>query len=160
MPSRVKLGVIGAGSATFSVGVVKDICLQESLAGSHVTLMDVNPDRLEPMLRFGERYARELGADVTFDMTTEREEALREADFVLNTAQYGGHDFVEGLRAWTEEQGYYRGFRINDVLNIRVMLSVARDMQRLCPDAWLIQAGNPVFEGCTAMTRATGIKVC
>jgi len=160
MPSRVKLGVIGAGSATFSVGVVKDICLQESLAGSHVTLMDVNPDRLEPMLRFGERYARELGADVTFDMTTEREEALREADFVLNTAQYGGHDFVEGLRAWTEEQGYYRGFRINDVLNIRVMLSVARDMDRLCPDAWLIQAGNPVFEGCTAMTRATGIKVC
>ncbi|UCC68062.1 MAG: alpha-glucosidase/alpha-galactosidase, partial [Armatimonadota bacterium] len=37
---------------------------------------------------------------------------------------------------------------------------VARDMERLCPDAWLIQAGNPVFEGCTAMTRETAIRVC
>ena len=160
MPSGVKLGVIGAGSATFSVGVVKDICLRESLAGSHVTLMDVNLERLEPMHRFGQRYASELGADVTFDMTTDRGEALRDADFVINTAQYGGHEFVEGLRAWTEEQGYYRGFRVNDMLNIRVMMSVARDMERLCPEAWLIQAGNPVFEGCTAMTRETGINVC
>ncbi len=160
MPSAVRLGVIGAGSAVFSVGVVKDICLRESLAGSHVTLMDVNVERLEPMHAFARRYASELGADVTFHMTTEREEALREADFVINTAMYGGRDFVEELRAWTEEHGYYRGFRANDILNIRLMVSVARDMERLCPDAWLIQAGNPVFEGCTAMTRETGIKVC
>jgi alpha-galactosidase len=40
------------------------------------------------------------------------------------------------------------------------MLDVARDVERLCPEAWLIQAGNPVFEGCTAMTRETGVKVC
>ena len=40
------------------------------------------------------------------------------------------------------------------------MLDVARDMERICPDAWLIQSGNPVFEGCTLMTRETGIKVC
>jgi len=40
------------------------------------------------------------------------------------------------------------------------MLDVAQDMERLCPDAWLIQSGNPVYEGCTLMTRATGIKVC
>ncbi len=39
-------------------------------------------------------------------------------------------------------------------------MSVARDMERICPDAWLIQSGNPVFEGCTLMTRETGIKVC
>jgi len=39
------------------------------------------------------------------------------------------------------------------------MLEVARDMERLCPNAWLIQSGNPVFEGCTLMTRQTGVKV-
>ncbi len=160
MSSAVKLGVIGAGSATFSVGLVRDICLQQSLAGSHVTLMDVDRERLTPVHTFARRYAAELGADVTFDMSLEREEALRDADFVINTAMYGGHEYVEGLRAWAEERGYYRGFRIDQVLNIRLMVSVARDMERLCPDAWLIQAGNPVFEGCTAMTRETGTKVC
>jgi alpha-galactosidase len=40
------------------------------------------------------------------------------------------------------------------------MLAVARDMEEVCPDAWLIQAGNPVFQGCTLLTRETGIKVC
>jgi alpha-galactosidase len=122
--------------------------------------MDVNPERLDPMLQFARRYAAELGADISFEMTTDREAALKDADFVINTAQVGGHDFVESLRAWTEEQGYYRGFGLASWLNIRLMLSVARDMERLCPAAWLIQAGNPVFEGCTAMTRETGIKVC
>jgi alpha-galactosidase len=160
MPSAVKLGVIGAGSAVFSVGVVRDICLRESLAGSHVTLMDVDEERLRPMYEFAQRYARELGADVTFDMTVDRSVALQDADFVLNTAMYGGREWVEAFRAWSEQQGYYRGFRANDIMNIRLMLDVARDMERLCPEAWLIQAGNPVFEGCTAMTRETGIKVC
>jgi alpha-galactosidase len=32
-------------------------------------------------------------------------------------------------------------------------------MERLCPDAWLIQSGNPIFEGCTAMTRQTSTRV-
>lgn len=160
MPSAIKLAVIGAGSATFSAGLVRDICLQESLAGSHVSLMDIEPGRLDPVHTFARRYGSELGAEVTFDSTPSREEALRDADFVINTAMYRGHDFVEGMRSWAEERGYYRGFRIDQVLNIRLMLSVASDMQRFCPNAWLIQAGNPVFEGCTAMTRQTSIKVC
>ncbi len=160
MARAIKLSVIGAGSATFSVGLVRDICLAESLAGSLVTLMDVDQDRVEVMHRFAQRYTGELGAKVSFARTTDREVALREADFVINTAQVGGHTGVEALRAWTEAQGYYRGFRLGQCLNVRLMLSVARDMERGCPQAWLIQAGNPVFEGCTAMTRATGIQVC
>jgi alpha-galactosidase len=36
---------------------------------------------------------------------------------------------------------------------------VARDIERICPNARLIQSANPVFEGCTLMTRETGVKV-
>ncbi len=160
MPGPIRLGVIGAGSAEFSAGLVKDICLTPGLAGSRVVLMDVDAGRAETMHRFAQRYAAELGSDVSFHWTTAREEALAGADFVVNTAQVGGHAQVEGLRAWCEEQGYYRGFRLAHLIQIRFMLSVARDMERLCPEAWLIQASNPVFEGCTAMSRATRIKVC
>jgi alpha-galactosidase len=160
MAKPIKLGVIGAGSATFSAGLVQDICLRESLAGSHVTLMDVDEARVGVMGKFARRYAAEMGAAVTFEATTDREACLREADFVINTAQVGGHSSVEALRDWTESWGYYRGFRLDPALNIRLMLAVAQDMERLCPDAWLIQAGNPVFEGCTAMARETGVKVC
>ncbi|MFB3883131.1 MAG: alpha-glucosidase/alpha-galactosidase [Armatimonadota bacterium] len=156
----IKLGVIGAGSAEFSAGMVRDICTMPSLSGSSVVLMDVDGGRAETMHRFAQRYAAELGADVRFERTTDREAALRDADFVMNTAQIGGHDQVERLRAWCQARGYYRGFRLSAIIQCRFMVSVARDMERLCPNAWLIQASNPVFEGCTAMTRATGIKVC
>jgi alpha-galactosidase len=39
------------------------------------------------------------------------------------------------------------------------MLEVVRDIEWICPNAWLIH-GNPVFDGCTLMTRETGVKVC
>ena len=29
---------------------------------------------------------------------------------------------------------------------LRLMLDVAHDMEKICPNAWLIQVGNPVFE--------------
>jgi alpha-galactosidase len=158
MPTAIKLTIIGAGSATFSVGVIRDVCMQRGLAGSRVTLMDIDEDRLSRMHEFGRRYAAELGVDVAFDATTDREVALSDADFVLNSALVGGHALAEDTRKWTETLGYYRGFGLSGFGNIRLMLAVARDMERLCPNAWLIMAGNPVFEGCTVVTRETSIK--
>jgi alpha-galactosidase len=47
MGKAIKLGVIGAGSATFSLGLVRDLCLADSLRGSLVTFMDVDRGRLK-----------------------------------------------------------------------------------------------------------------
>ena len=46
MARAIKLGVIGAGSAQFSLGLVRDLCLAESLSGSTVTFMDIDEGRL------------------------------------------------------------------------------------------------------------------
>jgi alpha-galactosidase/6-phospho-beta-glucosidase family protein len=161
MSRSIKLGVIGAGSAQFSLGLVRDLCLAESLYGSTVTFMDIDEGRLGMVHRLAVRYAAELGVDLRFEATTEREWALREADFVLNTALPGGHGIEEECRAATEAIGYYRGLRQlqTNLRQFGLMLSIARDMERLCPNAWLVQSANPVFEGCTLMTRETGIKV-
>ena len=78
MGTAVRIGVIGAGSATFSLGLVKDLCLTESLRGSHVSFMDVDAERLEMIHRLAERYADELGADITFDQTLDRREAMQD----------------------------------------------------------------------------------
>jgi alpha-galactosidase len=158
--TSIKLGVIGAGSAQFSLGLVRDLCLQQSLYGSTVTFMDVDQGRLEMIARLARRYAGELGIDLRFEETTDRERALRDADFVLNTALVGGHDPEEAGRRLAAEHGYYRGTRLQtNFKQYAMMLSVAQDMERLCPKAWLIQSSNPVFEGCTLMTRETGTKV-
>lgn len=161
MATAVKISVIGAGSAQFSLGLVKDLCLTESLAGSLVSFMDINEERLEMIHQLASRYANELGADLRFEKTTDREASLQDADFVINTAYVKGHHHAAAIRELTARHGYYYGgIRLGDYYQLKLMLDVARDMERICPDAWLIQSGNPVFAGCTLMTRETGIKVC
>ena len=160
MATPVRIGVIGAGSATFSLGLVKDLCLTPNLAGSEVVFMDIDAERLGPITGLAERYAREMGNDLRFVRTTDREEALRDSDFVINTADAKGHYHARRVRETTARHGYYYGgVDIGAFYNLDLMLSVARDMERICPDAWLIQSGNAVFEGCTLMTRETGVKV-
>jgi alpha-galactosidase len=161
MSTAVKIGVIGAGSAQFSAGLVNDLCQTEGLAGSHVTFMDINPEPMNIVHKLALRFADELGADFTFDVTTEREAALRDADFVVNTAYVLGHHHARAVRELTAEHGYYYGgVKLGSWHQLRLMLDVARDMERICPDAWLIQSGNPVFAGCTLMTRETDIQIC
>ncbi len=159
MPTPVKVALIGAGSATFAAGIVRDLCVNAGLHGSHVALMDVDGKRLAMTHRLAERLSDELDAGLTFSSTLDREEALQGAEFVLNTAQVGGHSWVEEQRALAEAHGYYRGLYVHAFSQIDFFLDVARDVERICPDAWLIQSANPVFEGCTLMSRETGVKV-
>ena len=87
----IKLAVIGAGSAQFSLGLVKDICLTESLNGSLISFMDIDADRLDVIHKLGARYAKELGADLRFESSTDRQQALQDVDFVINTASGSSH---------------------------------------------------------------------
>ena len=163
MGTSVKIAVIGAGSATFSLALVKDLCLTEGLSDSLVSFMDVDPDRLAMIHKLAGRYADELGAPLTFESTTDRDAALRDADFVINTASVVPYSYTVDIRRMLQERGYsWSGPGVGEYAyyNISFMLDVAHDMERICPDAWLIQAGNPVYEGCTAITRQTDIKTC
>lgn len=108
MSKAIKIGIIGAGSAQFSLGLVKDICLTESLAGSHIVFMDIDSERLAIIFKLATKYARQLGADLTFEATADRAVALQDADFVVNTAYVLGHDVEAQMRNLAgEKYGYY-----------------------------------------------------
>jgi alpha-galactosidase len=161
MSTPIKIAVVGAGSATFSLGLVKDLSLTPSLAGSMVHFMDIDEDRLPMIHRLAARYCDELGQDLQLDSTTDLRTALQDADFVINTASASSHHHQRAVRDLTAQYGYYYGgVNLGNYVNLQLMLDVAREMEETCPDAWLIQSGNPVFEGCTLMTRETSIKVC
>ncbi len=161
MSTAVKISVIGAGSAQFSLGVVKDLCLTPGLTGSHVSFMDIDGERLEMIYKLAARYARQIGAKLTFDKTQERRASLQDASFVINTAYVLGHIVEARMRDLAAKHGYYHvAGQIGPFHQLQLMLDVARDIEKVCPNAWLIQSGNPVFAGCTLMTRETGIKVC
>lgn len=158
----IKVTIIGAGSVVFSLGLVKDLCLTEGLQGSKVCFMDINEQSLDIIYRLGIRYAEDLGVDLQFERTLDREESLQDADFVINTATITHNEyFMKRRRELTSELGYYYGRTgMPEYHNLQLMLDVAKDMEKICPDAWILLAGNPVFAGTTLVTRETGIKVC
>lgn len=155
MPKPVRIAVIGAGSGTFSLGLVKDLCLTPNLKGSEVAFMDVDADRLDTVHKLAGRFAGELGQDLRFEKTTDRPTALKDADFVINTASAKSHHAQRREREMAAAHGYYYGgTNLHERHeNFDLMLDVARDIVKVSPKAWLIQSGNPVFDGCTLMHR-------
>jgi len=167
----IKISIIGAGSVAWSGRVIRDLCLTPGLYGSTIVLMDIDEGRLKLIHAFARRYASEVEANLNFEKTTDRGEALREADFVVNTAMVGGHLYYEKMRAISEKHGYYRGVNsvewnmVGDYHTIwgyyqfKLMMDIVRDIEDLCPDAWLLLIANPVFEGTTLIARETKVKV-
>ncbi len=169
--ANVKISIIGAGSAIFSVRLTSDICKTESLSGSIVTLMDVDKNRLDAAYILASQYAQDMKADIQFKKTMDLEEAISGADFVINTALVGGHNFLEEMRKIGEKHGYYRGidtqefnmvsdyYTLTNWNQLSFFLKIAKMMEKLSPDAWLLQAANPVFEGTTLIRRTSKIKM-
>src|SRR5450432_84210 len=48
---------------------------------------------------------------------------------------------------------------LRSLRNIPVFLDIARDMEDLCPDAWLLNLTNPMTTICRAVTRETPLKI-
>lgn len=164
----VQISIIGAGSVVFFGSFIGDLCLTKSLWGSTVVLMDVDKERLERVYNIAKRYRDEVRANLKIKATMDRREALEEADFVICAVKVGGYEPMETERKIAEQYGYYRGIgdRVSDYYGgfaayhqLQFFLDLARDMESLCPDAWLIETANPVFEGTTLISRETKIKV-
>ena len=158
----VKISIIGAGSAVFSLSLIKDLCMSPNLEGSTVSFMDIDKERLDAVYELCSRYAREMNIKLRLEKTTDRRESLKDANFVINTALVVGH---HGYRAgWSIgfEHGYRfggsyhimhdEGFWIN-FYQFRLFESIVNDIRDICPDAWYINLANPVLAGTTYVGR-------
>lgn len=167
----VKISIIGAGSASFSLRLVGDLCKTKGLSGSLVSLMDIDKNRLNAVHTLAKKYAEELGSDLRFETTMNLEDSIKDASFVVNTALVGGHSYFEKVRQISEKYGYYRGidaqefnmvsdyYTISNFNQIKFMFDVAKLIEKLSPKAWLLQAANPVFELTTLISRVVPINM-
>jgi len=170
MPT-IKLSIIGVGSAIFSLRLVGDLCKTKGLSGSSVSLMDIDENRLNSVHILATRYAAALGANLKFEKTTDMKRSIEGADFVINTALVGGHEQLDASRKAGEKHGYKRGIdsqefnmvsdyhTLSNYNQLEYFLEVAHSMEEICPNAWLLQSANPVFEGTTLISRYSNIKV-
>jgi alpha-galactosidase len=153
-----KITIVGAGSAVFSLGLVRDLCLTPTLAGSTVCLMDIDRGRLDAIHALCRRYADEVGADLRLEQTTDRAAALDGADFVVVTALAAGHDRLREGWAIAAGVGYRFGGSLHvmhdeafwiDFFQLKLFDSLVEDVLARCPAAWVLLVANPVLAGVT-----------
>ena len=162
-----RITFIGAGSIGFTRGLVRDLLTFPLLRDATLVLMDVDSERLD----FANRSVRriiELGNyPARVETTMDRAEALKGSDVVLCTILAGGvdvwrHDIEIPKRFGVDTNvgdtrgpsGVFRALR-----TIPVMLDIAKDMERLCPDAVLLNYTNPMAMLCRAIQRTSPIVV-
>jgi len=161
----VKIVFIGAGSISFGPSQIQDFVLEPALSGSTVVLVDTNPEALDLMTRFAQRLNQTLDAGLTIEATTDRWQALPEADFVITSVAVDRmatwkKDFViplkHGIQHVLGENGGPGGLS-HTLRNVPLLLGIARDMERLCSKALLLNFTNPESRICLALDRYTDI---
>lgn len=165
-----KIAVVGAGSLAFSLSLVTDLSLTPGIADGRVVLMDIDDKRLEAVHNLTKRYSVAMGSNLSVEKTKDMKEAVKESDFVINSAFADGYDGLGQMIEEAEKFGYYRGLDAtewNMVNNYtiytghkqyRIALDIARTMEELAPDGWLLEAANPVFEITTMLQRKSRVK--
>lgn len=144
--------LIGAGSVEFTRELLGDILSFPELGSVRIVLHDIDVDRLDTAEAIARATATAAGADPEIVATTDRRRALDGADYVINVIQVGMHDATVrdfeipakyGLHQTIGDTvgvgGIFRGLR-----TFPVLAGIARDMQELCPDAWLLNYTNPM----------------
>ncbi len=159
-----KITFIGAGSLVFTRNLCSDVLFAPALRDSTLTLMDINPVRLEQARQVVQAIVDRRGLSARVEATTDRRAAIKNADYVVTTFQQGGLDAyrqdIEIPQRYGVEQcvgdtlgpgGVFRALR-----TIPVLLDIGRDMDELAPDALLLNYVNPMAANCWAFDRATG----
>ena len=164
----VKICFIGAGSTIFAKNVLGDAMLTSSLQDAEIALYDIDENRLkesELMLQTINKNSNQNRAKI--QSFSDRKEALKDANFVINAIQVGGYkpstviDFEipkkyglqQTIGDTTGIGGIFRGLR-----TLPVMFDLAKDMEEVCPDAWLLNYTNPMAILTMGMLKATKIK--
>ncbi|MBO5454323.1 MAG: alpha-glucosidase/alpha-galactosidase [Clostridia bacterium] len=167
----IKVTFIGAGSTIFCKNVLGDIMFADATHDVDIALYDIDAQRVEDsrliVEAINKKYNENRAKIKCYVGVENRKEALKDADFVINAIQVGGYepctviDFEipkkYGLKQTIADTlgigGIFRGLR-----TIYVMKDIARDMEEVCPNAWLLNYTNPMAIISGYMQRYTNVK--
>jgi alpha-galactosidase len=162
-----KIAFIGAGSYGFTRGLVRDVLTFPLLQDATLALMDIDPERLEFAQKSVQKIVDLGNYPAKVQATLNRAEALEGADIVIVTILAGAvdvwqHDILIPERFGVDinvgdtrgPSGIFRALR-----TIPVMLDIIHDMERLCPNATMLNYTNPMAMLCRAMQRESKVQV-
>lgn len=163
---HLKIVLIGGGSYTWGPKLISDIALQEDLEGSEIVLEDINEKPLNLVYNLGKKIIEKTGKNFSLEKTIHLKDSLEGADFVILAIAVGGLNMVRHDIEIPLKYGVYQsaemavgpaGF-LRALRHIPVVLNIGRQMEKSCPNAWLINYTNPMSVLCRTLIKETKIK--
>jgi alpha-galactosidase len=161
-----KITFIGAGSLGFTGELVRDILTFPLLEDATLSLMDIDAERLEWAKKGVEKLIEAKQVPAKVEATLDRAEALKGADVVLTTILAGStevwrHDIEIPKKYGVDiNVGDTRGpsgiFRFLRTIN--PMMDIVRDMEKVCPNAVLLNYTNPMAMLVSAIQKQSFIS--
>ena len=161
---RKRIVFVGA-SYLFVHKVLRDMLIVGGFNKVHLVVHDIDEVPMNIVADLLEKIARQRQSQVTVSRTLNREEALKGADAVLLAITVGGRESDQ--RTFEVCANYGIPVGVGDTLgppalarNLRaipVVVQLVRDMERLCPQAILLNFTNPMSALTGAMARASHI---
>ena len=166
MKKELKIVTIGGGSSYTPELIEGFINRYETLPITELWLVDVEKgkEKLEIITNLAKRMVEKSGLPIKVVATLDRRSALKDADFVTTQMRVGLLDarvkderipLSHGLIG-QETNGF--GGMFKALRTIPIILDIVKDMQELCPDAWLINFTNPAGMVTEAIYRYTNFK--
>lgn len=159
--------LIGAGSGEFAAELVTDFLSVDALPEGEFRLVDIDPVRLDLARRFAEHLIERAGKAWAVRSDVDRTAMLAGSDVVINTIEVAGlrnvrHDFDIPKRYGVDQcigdtigpGGLFKAFR-----TIPAWLEILADVERLCPEALVLNHTNPMSMMVLAASRASSIPV-
>lgn len=146
-----KVVVIGAGSLFFGRQAIWQMVHSPYLNQGTLALVDTDSERLDKLMKLANMVVAENGVKLKVEGSVNRKEVLKDADYVVlsfanDTVKYRGIDCTisekYGVRMCSGDTigpgGIFRAMR-----EMPVILECAKDIEEICPDAWVINYINP-----------------
>ena len=162
----VKIVTIGGGSSYTPELVEGFINRYDTLPIKELCLVDIpeGKEKLETVGALAQRMVKKAGLPMKVTLSYDRKEALKGADFVTTQMRIGrlparilderipiSHGMIG--QETNGAGGMFKAFR-----TIPVILDIVKDIQEICPDAWLINFTNPAGMVTEAIYRYTDFK--
>lgn len=171
MGDRLKVVVIGGGSSYTPELIEGFILNYATFPVTEIVLVDIPEGRnkLAIVGQLAKRMIEKSGLPIKLDLTLDRRSVLADADFVTTQMRVGRLE----ARGWDEsiplkynmigQETTGAGGMMKALRTIPVLLEICKDMEELCPDAWLLNFTNPagmVTEAIHKHSRIKSIGLC
>ncbi|HOJ11482.1 MAG TPA: hypothetical protein PK733_12945 [Clostridiales bacterium] len=162
-----KIVMIGVGSISFGAKTIGDLIhFKDILKGSIISLVDIDEEKLRLMKGLIDKMNKDAGMPFKIEASTQRRDVLTGADFVVTSPAIKREELWKqdwtiinraGIKQTYGENGGPGSLALT-MRNIPMILSIAKDVEELAPNAWLINFTNPEARICMALDRYSSVK--